>query len=248
MNSPIRRCAALVIAAGASLLVVAPTAYGRFPVRISPLRANMIHGQLNSFRSDLLRDRSAMRQQLSTNLPAASLRNGIFDVARDRSVDHSALRVWSMGPYAGYMNMGYGGYGGYGGSGGYGGGYGGGASMTASDSIPVVMSTMPTEQGPNVFDALGLPSRNGHIDWPLGLRVLSPGPESRELRRQIEGQLQAAASGGSSPQLIAETGRTVGKLRGLLADLDARDRLAPNTAAEATAFLKHLDDVLKMFK
>jgi hypothetical protein len=158
-------------------------------------------------------------------------------------------------PYGGYMMGGYGmmsGYGGYGGGyGGYGGGYGGGGyggggggGAPASPTVVLVTTPAPQGQEPiNYFDALGLPNRDGHLDWPLGLRVLPPGPQTREIRQHIEELLQQGAQGNA--QAAEETGKALGKLRQYLAAAADNGKLAPNTIDEARQFLGRLDDVVK---
>jgi len=262
MANRIRRCAVMAIAAFSFLLVLAPSAYARFPVRFpfngavhpfSPVQN--LRGNIRHVESNIFRDRSRITQDLRThNEPA--LRRDLGDLRRDEShlaFDRSVwFGLWSMGPHGNYpftgtMNgYGNGGYGNSGyGSGGYGGGYGGGGSPMSA-ATPVMTTQAPQTSEANVFDVLGLPNSNGHVDWPLGLRVLPP--ESRELRLQIEGLLLAAAGQGGRPQLVAETGRAVDKLRGLMADMLARDRLSPSTSAEAVAFMNRLDDALKILK
>src|SRR5262249_51544376 len=72
----------------------------------------------------------------------------------------------------------------------------------------------------NTLDALGVPTRDGKLNWPLGLRILPPGEEVEPLRRQIDALVKKAAEysaeGRPDPRLIEEARQAVDELRGLL--------------------------------
>jgi hypothetical protein len=154
-----------------------------------------------------------------------------------------------MSPWYGnsmYTSGGYGG--GYGSMMGYGGGGGGGAP---SPQPQLVVSPPPqkAEEPANLFDAVGLPSTDGHLNWPLGLRALPPGPETQELRRQVEALLQLAmaerSAGETDTRTAQEANRAVRKLRDLLSTRGI-DTMASQTVAEASGFLNKIDDALQL--
>jgi hypothetical protein len=120
------------------------------------------------------------------------------------------------GAYSPYW--GGGGYGGYGGGyGGYGGGtpsYGGGsASMATAPNVQSPqLSTMPLPASA----LAGLTTQGGGLNWPLGLRVLEPKEQSKELRRRIDGivstMFQEKAGPEGTPDLLKDLSKDVDKL------------------------------------
>jgi len=276
MVNLIRRCT--LMAAVASLMILAPAAYARFPVRFPvqhheffhPFFSPAVRSHLIRDRSDLIRDRADLIRDLRTHNPSGFIRdrNSFLrdrtDLVRELRTnnpfgsaflrDRDRAELWRMNAYGGSGSYG----GGYGG-GGYGGGgylygsgaYGSGEDYAVTDAPAVaVLQGYATERPANFFDLLGLPNSGEHLDWPLGLRVLPP--EASLLGLQIEAQLQEAAnqsiSGKVDPKLVAATSQATRKLRGLLADLIARDRIAPSTSAEASAFLDRLQDGLRLLQ
>jgi len=160
----------------------------------------------------------------------------------------SVMRRFGSYGYGGYGGNGYGGGSGYGGGGygggGYGGGgYGGGGSGNPSPRQMVNVTSTPSSESSSALDALGLPNNGSHVSWPVGLRVLPPGPESQQLLLQIEGALQLGG-GQSNPQLLKEGQQAVRQLRYRL-DAGAGDRLASATVAQAREFLDRVEHALK---
>lgn len=150
-------------------------------------------------------------------------------------------------PMSAYMMGSYGsGYGS-----GYGGGSGGGSAFQPPIMAPAVFSTAAEEEPNTSLDALGLPNSGGHLDWPLGLRVLAPGLEARALRQQTDQLLQTAAlastTGQVNPRVIKETSQTVQRLRRMLSH-EGSACLASATTAEAQQFLDKLEHVLDTLK
>jgi hypothetical protein len=98
----------------------------------------------------------------------------------------------------------------------------------------------------DMFDALGLPSKDGHLTWPLGLRILPPGPRTGPLRKQIEAAIKAAAGAAENDELagrVLNLGRqNVRRLRRLLNENEYK--FASFTTKEARHFLSDLDDAM----
>jgi len=265
MVNLMRRSALMALAAVSLLLILAPSAHARFPIHFpvrmhepsffsSPFRSNLIirdRGNIFRDRSNISRDQVNLFSALRTgNTGAASRdRSALIRDGRDLFRDQGALirdggSLWRTGtyPFNGYM-YGGGSYGGGGGYGGYGGGgYGGGYGVSQMDASEFLLNQQPSIEEPA---NIGM-----QIDWPLGLRVLPP--EARELRLQVEGLLQVAenqsTTGKVDPKIIDQTVVATRKLRGLLGELAARDRVAPNTIAEARDFLDRLQDGLRMLQ
>jgi hypothetical protein len=190
---------------------------------------------------------------LSDQLALAYLRNAAF----------------GMNPYSNLYGGGYGGSGnGYGGgSGGYGGGgggYGGSGgsnsrnSGTTSQDYAATSGNQEQAYGSQttqqknavemgtVLTALGVPNKDGHLDWPLALRFLRPDEETRELRQQIDTLVQVLASqqAASNPnaRYVHQTRIALNKLRSLM-DRE-RHSLTSGTYKEAERFLDKLEGFL----
>lgn len=138
---------------------------------------------------------------------------------------------------------GYGSYGGYypfGGLGLYGAGGGDGGEGETTTII-----FQPRAEPPNRVDALGLPNRNGTLDWPLALRVL---PQTWEQRRQIDMLVQLAASqttrqGRVDSDLAQTVAHTVDRLRAAL--LAKQNIFATITFHDAEYFLDQIEKAVK---
>jgi hypothetical protein len=183
------------------------------------------------------------------------------------------LRNASYGtnPY-GNGSMSGGGYSGGGSGGGYGGGgsgggYGGGnpyqnyASLYGSQDQANTNSTSngtktsgaysgKSSQENNagtILTALGLPNKDGHLDWPLGLRLLRPDEDVRGLRQQIDALIQVVATsssaGSTNSGYVPEGQRAVEKLRFLMEN--ERHSLSSGTYNEADRFLSKLESSFK---
>jgi hypothetical protein len=100
----------------------------------------------------------------------------------------------------------------------------------------------------HVLDTLGVPTKDGKVTWPLGLRILPPDEETKTLRLQIDALVQRAAEraaeGRPDSRALEEVRRAVDELRGLLHK--KKDAFpAPYTYTEADRFLTRLVDGLK---
>jgi hypothetical protein len=97
-----------------------------------------------------------------------------------------------------------------------------------------------------VLDDLGLTNTDGRISWPLGLRVLPPGPDVQKVRQNLDVLLAQAASGTGDARTLDQISDGVVYLRALLADKG--QMLARNTVLEAQRFLDRLDQAVKQLK
>lgn len=178
-----------------------------------------------------------------------------------RSADLAALNsVWNnpyaygLPAYAAYAGL-YGGYGsgGYG-SGGYGGGYGGYGSVGSdsgqwvADYLAQVKAADQAAKAPTLFTAFGLPSRDGRLQWPLGVRLLPSTGEAARLRDQVDLLTEAAfgqkaQNGSADASLVRKTSRAIGDLRHQLAGRSSAMPLA--TYEDAQSFLRRLQDTVE---
>ena len=98
-----------------------------------------------------------------------------------------------------------------------------------------------------ILTAAGLPNRDGHLSWPLALRMLRPDGETRDLRRQIDTLVQGLAAQrlASEPSsgFIQEAEVALEKLR-LLAERE-RHSFSSRSYREVEHFLAMLDGFLK---
>jgi hypothetical protein len=87
------------------------------------------------------------------------------------------------------------------------------------------------------------------IAWPLGLRILPPGPQTRELRSEIEAlvkqALRQADSGRVNGKLLANIRRDLDKLGRLLAERADTLSVSRFTLKEAARFLKELKELVQ---
>jgi hypothetical protein len=95
--------------------------------------------------------------------------------------------------------------------------------------------------------AVGLPAKDGHLNWPLGLRMLRPDEETRDLRKQFDVLVQALATQQLSSQpssgYVEQAGLALEKLRSL-AERE-RHSLSSGTYREVERFLAKLDRFLR---
>src|SRR5262249_49943743 len=88
----------------------------------------------------------------------------------------------------------------------------------------------------------GLVDAQGHVAWPLGLQILRPALETRDLRQRIENTLVSGA--GRTPQAtVTEAGQAVVRLRQALRE--QRLDMAEATQRDAAAFLDRLEAALQ---
>lgn len=89
----------------------------------------------------------------------------------------------------------------------------------------------------------GLVDAQGHVAWPLGLQILRPALETKDLRQRIEGTL-LSSTGGRTPQAtVTEAGQAVVGLRQALRN--QRLDMAEATQRDAAAFLDRLEAALQ---
>jgi hypothetical protein len=110
-----------------------------------------------------------------------------------------------------------------------------------------------TGQAPGLLDTLGLPQEGGRLSWPLGLRILAPGPDTQALRQQIDALLQMAAAqqaagGKVSPSTLQELNAAADRLQALLARAADRRVLPEAVQSEADQFLRKLRDAVKAMR
>ncbi len=90
----------------------------------------------------------------------------------------------------------------------------------------------------------------GGVDWPLGLRIMPPWPESKETRAALEGLLgraaEQASSGSVDPKLAELADQKLRRLRRMLDD--AEGRIPSRTADESRRFLDNLKETLKGYQ
>jgi hypothetical protein len=164
----------------------------------------------------------------------------------------------------------YGGGGGYGGGGYGGGGYGGGYGYPMSSGNPYDMYGQTAAASPStaysntaadantggayatessgqnsVLTAMGLPNRNGHLDWPLALVAL-PGEQSRRLRQQVEAAVLVSANAkpGANPRIVDEAKSALERLQSLTES--NRLSMTPGTFRDAEEFLGQIDHALRL--
>jgi len=160
-----------------------------------------------------------------------------------------------MTAYATPMSMGYGGsypammYGG-----GYSGGYSAPPEMPAyATPASGAYGTDPygrTEgKGAQAGVFAGLLKDDGRVDWPLALRILPPGLQTKALRESLDArvaQLQAQATEGKADAgLLKEAKGDLNKLAELLADRDGLMPVTQDAMGQAKDFVRKLRDAFK---
>jgi hypothetical protein len=128
---------------------------------------------------------------------------------------------------------------------------GGGAAGVPPSRAPAYVSSQPqesndTQQISDVLNARGLPNQAGRLYWPLGLRVLPPGPEVQQVRLQLDARLAQAATGGADASSLQEMSQAVSQLRYFLAVKGSM--MARTTYLEAWRFLDRLDNAVRQLK
>ena len=101
----------------------------------------------------------------------------------------------------------------------------------------------------SILTAAGVPNDQGRIRWPLAVKALPPGPQTLELRRQLEAHLQVLATellaGRSDPRLVRAANEIVDTLQARL--VDRGYLLASGTYDDGVQFLKKLHKALALF-
>ena len=97
-----------------------------------------------------------------------------------------------------------------------------------------------------VLTAFGLPNKDGHLDWPIALKILRPDEETRNLRQQIDTVIRVLAnrqaSDNPNPLYISQARRALERL-GSLMDSE-RYSLTTGTYKEGKGFLAKLERFL----
>jgi hypothetical protein len=153
-----------------------------------------------------------------------------------------------VNPFAFNTGFGFGGYGGYPypmSNYGSNSSYGSGAGYAAAAEYLSRPQTSSSEDAPRSADIIlgssGVPTQNGKVSWPLGLRLL----RADDLLKQLEGQLQLAAAqavaGGVNPRLADEIRDNVETIRqALAADKEWRFSMPLTTYQDSEVFLRKL--------
>jgi hypothetical protein len=123
---------------------------------------------------------------------------------------------------------------------------GGNVAASSTDAADSSQAYNPAGMG-LVLGALGVPNKDGHIEWPLALRFLRPDDEARELRQQIGALIQVLAIEQAGGYLnagdIHQTRLVLNKLRSLMES--ERYSMTLGTYKEADRFLGKLESFLK---
>ncbi len=110
-----------------------------------------------------------------------------------------------------------------------------GSSMRSRSGLPEV------SKEEKLLEGLGA---KGVLEWPLGLRILPPGPETEELRNEVDTLVKLAvleaAQGKVRPKTVSQVERDLKKLRRLLYRNADRLVVPPSTIREAKRFLSRL--------
>lgn len=161
---------------------------------------------------------------------------------------------YSPGSSAAGAGGGYaGGGGGSGGSGSPPTGAGGNPAGGRADPYADLYDRYAAAQGPppnaGAGPLAGLLNAEGGLDWPLALRILPPGLQTRDLRAQLDARAEEvrrqAASGRVDPDLLRQASRAVDRLGGILADRGDTLPVSGQATTDARQFLRDLRDALK---
>jgi hypothetical protein len=146
-----------------------------------------------------------------------------------------------MTMYGPYSSMGYGM--------GYGSGYGTPSSPPANNPAPMLANAIaPAAPVPMLA---GITDGQGRIAWPLGLQILRPALETKDLRQRMEDLLRGAAQYSSQgtrmpAKSLDDAGTTMKQLQQQLRD--QREDMAEATYRDAAAFLRRMDDALQAMR
>jgi hypothetical protein len=192
---------------------------------------------------DVLSGRALMDRSLLDGLQRAALFSAFNPnamTAFPANMSNLYATNWMVGSSYGGSSYGYGGY------------LPTMSSPTSSPSNPYAYAppATSTDDG-TLLSAPGVPAKNGHLKWPLGLRILAPAPQAAMLRRQIDGilQLDTTQSGGQlSAKDVRSATEATEQLRALLRKNSGRVAMAEATYRDATQFLDQLDLVLLSMK
>jgi hypothetical protein len=125
----------------------------------------------------------------------------------------------------------------------------GGSSGTGVQKKDYNTQKPPQIATPQLLDTLGLPTVQGRLGWPLGLRILAPALEAEDLRFQINGLMQTlaleVAAGHVQPGTVELAARATAELRYLFHKGYGSAVLAEYTQQEANHFLDRLDIAIR---
>jgi hypothetical protein len=182
-----------------------------------------------------------------------------FMMNRNMNAFNMGLGVGNMmGRYGSYPSMsGMGSYGSspsmssYGGGGGYG-------QMTSMPAASSAYEANPATTGlgnktaevSRILTAAGLSNEGGELSWPLGLQVLFPATENKQLLSQLNAGLQIAAlqksDGSVDNQALDTTSHAAARLREMLSQREPY--LQSRTYREADRFLSNIEAALKQLQ
>jgi hypothetical protein len=119
------------------------------------------------------------------------------------------------------------------------------APMANNANLPAAVNNANAAGGLGLL--AGIVDGQGQVAWPLGLQILSPPLETKEMRKQLESALQGAASqagqGRVQASVVDDASKVVTRLRQLLRQ--QREGMAEATVRDAEAFLSRMDEALK---
>jgi hypothetical protein len=101
-----------------------------------------------------------------------------------------------------------------------------------------------------LLTSLGLPVKDGHLDWPVALAALPPGEETRNLRQQVESRLIVMAKSSGNGKANAEFDDQARRSLDRLEEMTHSNRysMTAGTHRAAVRFLAQMDDVLKVLQ
>ena len=124
--------------------------------------------------------------------------------------------------------------------------YGGGqknAVLTAGSGTPAEVTENKEQKNP--FTDLGLPTKEGHLDWPLALVAL-PGEKTRDLLNQVEAlilQMAGKPKDAANTGFAEETKDIFARLRSQM--YSNRFSITRGCYKDAAKFLSQLDSAVK---
>jgi hypothetical protein len=124
--------------------------------------------------------------------------------------------------------------------------YGGGepnAVLIASSGTPTEVTDNKEQRNP--LTDLGLPTKNGHLDWPLAIEAL-PGEKTRDLLKQVEAlvlQMASKPKDAANGCLAQETNDVFARLRSEM--YSNRFSITRGCYKDADRFLGQLDSAVK---
>ena len=97
---------------------------------------------------------------------------------------------------------------------------------------------------------MGIVDPQGQLTWPLGLQIVRPALETKDLRQRIEGLLNGAAqqagTGRASKQMLDDAGQAIAQLKRLLRQ--QREDMPEATYGDAVSFLQRLESAVQAMR